>query len=238
MTWNLKKVKQQPPAAGCGSCPKQDVYRAGAPIDRARGSEGDDGEVTAQPGIHGNLQHGTAGAGSIPLTVNDAHAAPAERVTDLQKLRQLIARRRLCQAMEIELGFDRYEPAAEPSEDLVLHAGPLKRERIRSRDAAHRRSLDQGHVGMVIGGVRPAGANPSLGLAFGGRAGGSHVNQRLDVAHRGSKLRRIIPQGGGHTRLKVAVFGHGNDSIGAGLPGLQYSHRGVTRHLLACFATQ
>jgi len=130
---DLRAIRAAHPAAArrvvaraARSCPQQHVHRSRAAVEGARRGECHDVEVPAQPQIDGDFQDGTARTGSISLAVNHPHAPPSKGAAVREKLRKPIARRRLVQAVQVDLVLDRDESAPQSPDDLRAHTGTVK----------------------------------------------------------------------------------------------------------------
>ena len=130
---------------------QQHVDGAGAAVDGARGGECHDVQVTAQPEIHRDLEHRAARARAIALAVDDSDAAAAGVAAARDEIGELVARRRLTQAVQIQFVLDRdtgraasgaspacarrrAERTARSAPPLI--AAPARRRRPRRRSAA------------------------------------------------------------------------------------------------------
>src|SRR6202034_2894779 len=98
------------------------VHGAGAAIYGARGNERHDVHVTAQPEVHGDLEHGASSARTIALAVDDPHAAQPTVAAVCKKVRELVARGRLSEPVKVQLIVDGIEAAAQAPHDLDTHA--------------------------------------------------------------------------------------------------------------------
>jgi hypothetical protein len=91
---------------------EQHVDRAGAAVDRPRGSEGEDGVGLLQDEACGVLENRSAMTGAQALSMDDAHAMDARSQHLFEELAQAGLRLDDGEPMQIELGFEAILAAA------------------------------------------------------------------------------------------------------------------------------
>ena len=168
---------------------QQHVDRAGPAVRRTCGDVGEHGPGAPQNRAHRGLQHRPAVTGAQALAVHDAHAAHAT----LERCNQELAQRLLGlgdgESVQIDLALHAILAAAQPADDLHLHAGPLIDQLLATGERRIRRLNGEALLeDRRAVGAREAGARARLRAT---RRGGA-CRERLDAAHRGAKQRRLV----------------------------------------------
>src|ERR1019366_2153029 len=97
----------------------------GAPV-----GEGEHGALLNEPTLHLRFQHGFASRRAVALAVDDANAAQAGAHGVAKKGAEALTRLVAAQAVQVELGLQHPDAAAELAYDVDADAAAAKRERV------------------------------------------------------------------------------------------------------------
>ncbi len=90
--------------------------------------------VPLQPHIDRDFQNGSTRTGTVAFAMHDPHAAPSGAAVEFDELGKSVAGRGLTEPVQIQIVFNRVEPAAQAAHHLGAYARPPKRQRVGSAD--------------------------------------------------------------------------------------------------------